>query len=176
MPRAFEVRLESDLRAPAGSVWRHASSMAGVNAELGPWIRMTHPLQATDLASVEVPLGEVAFHSWLLALGVVPFDRHSLRLVEVHDRGEDGGGFVEESTSWMQRRWRHERTVEPAADGSKVSDRLLVEPRLPLTAPVRWLVTALFRHRHRRLVRRFGAGSGAPVRSRPLKRHDEGVT
>lgn len=175
MARQFELEVTSTLRSPAGEVWRHASSMDGVNAELGPWIRMTHPATATDLASVDVPLGRVAFHSWLLGFGVLPFDRHALRLVEVDDSGDGGGGFVEESSSWLQRRWRHERRVVPAAGGSAVSDRLVVEPRLPSTWPARSIVGALFRHRHRRLARRFG-GSGAPVGSQPPQRHDEGAT
>jgi hypothetical protein len=167
VPGSFEVHLRTELRAPAAEVWRHASSMRGVNEELGPWVRMTHPSWATDLSSVEVPLGEVAFRSWLLALGVLPFDRHSLGLVEVRDGAEQGGGFVEESTSWLQRRWRHERDVEPApGGGSTVQDRLVVRPRLAPAALVRPVVAALFGHRHRRLVRRFGA-AGASVRSGP---------
>lgn len=158
MPGSFELRLRSELRASAVEVWRHASSMRGVNEELRPWVRMTHPSSATDLASVEVPLGQVAFRSWLLAFGVLPFDRHSLALVEVRDAGASGGGFVEESTSWMQRRWRHERDVEPTADGGcTVEDRLVVRPRLAPVALVRSVVTTLFGHRHRRLARRFGA-------------------
>ncbi len=165
MSRTFELQRSSELRAPAAEVWRHASSMRGVNDELGPWVRMTHPTWATDLSSVDPQLGQVAFRSWLLALGVVPFDRHALGLVEVHDRGERGGGFVEESTSWLQRRWRHEREVEPSnGGGCSVTDRLVVRPRLAPAAVVQPVVSALFGHRHRRLVRRFG-DAGSSVRS-----------
>ena len=39
---AFEVR--SRLAAPADRVWAHATSMRGVNSELFPLVRMTHPL------------------------------------------------------------------------------------------------------------------------------------
>lgn len=164
MRRAIELTLTSDLAAPAPEVWAHASSMAGVNDELRPWVRMTHPADATDLASVDVPLGEVIIHSWLLAFGVVPFDRHALGLDEVHDDGAAGGAFVEESTSWLQRRWRHERTVVARGSGCVVTDRLVVQPRAPVGRLVRPVIAALFRHRHRRLVQRFG-GAGAPVRS-----------
>lgn len=127
--------------------------MAGVNAELGPWLRMTHPADRADLATTEVSPGEVVFHSWLLALGVVPFDRHALAFEQLGD-----GGFVEESTSWLQRRWRHERRVAARPDGGcSVTDVLVVVPRLPPARPlVAALVRAVFRHRHRRLVRRFG--------------------
>jgi hypothetical protein len=41
--------------------------------------------------------------------------------------------------------------------GSTVTDRLRIEPRLPGASwLVRRMATATFRHRHRRLVRRFG--------------------
>jgi ligand-binding SRPBCC domain-containing protein len=166
VPGRVELSFASRLRAPAAEVWGHASSMAGVNAELAPWIRMTHPDGAADLASSEVPIGRLAFRSWLLAFGVVPIDRHALTLAEVDQRGGGGGAFVEESSSWLQRRWRHERDVSAAAEGSVVVDRLVVEPRLPVGFVVRHVVGALFRHRHRRLVDRFGQSPVTPpVRS-----------
>jgi ligand-binding SRPBCC domain-containing protein len=76
----------------------------------------------------------------------------------VLDRVDAGRGFVEESTSWVQRRWRHERTlVDAAGGGTTVTDRLVVRPRVALARPVVGaIVGALFRHRHRRLRRRFG--------------------
>ena len=93
--------------------------------------------------------GRVLFKSWLLAFGLVPFDRHALAFARV----TPGSGFVEESTSWLQRRWRHERTLtERATDRCVVRDRLCVEPRIALTAPiVRAAVRAIFEHRHARL-------------------------
>lgn len=160
--RSREVRVErsSLLAAPAGEVWRRAATMAGVNEELRPVVRMTHPAELRSLVE-EGPraVGRVAFRSWLLAGGVVPFDRHSLRLLAVDDRGDDGGGFVEDSTSWLQARWRHEREVEPAGpDRCRVTDRLLVEPRVGPAAPlVGAVVGRIFDHRHRVLRRRYGS-------------------
>lgn len=167
------VDLRTELAAPAGPVWARVSTMAGVNAELAPWVRMTHLPHLTDLrAAPEGLVGTVAFRSWLLALGVVPFDRHALRLLEVDDQGLAGGGFVEDSTSWLQRRWRHERSVEPRPHGgSAVTDHLVIEPRLALARPlVARLVPWLFARRHRRLVERFGAvgpSADGPVPSEP---------
>jgi hypothetical protein len=155
------VEISSRLGAPAGTVWAHATTMAGVNAELAPWVRMTHPVDLSDLATAPpTAIGTVAFRSWLLAFGVVPFDRHALRLLSVDDRGDDGGEFAEDSTSWLQKRWRHERTVAPStADTCTLTDRLVVEPRLPLARPlVARIVPWLFARRHRVLVARFGAG------------------
>ena len=157
-PLLIDVR--SELAAPAGPVWARANTMAGVNAELGPWVRMTHPADLTDLRSAPAELvGSVAFQSWLLVGGVVPFDRHALRLRAVDDRGPEGGGFVEDSTSWLQRRWRHERTVEPLPHGGcAVTDHLEVVPRIALARPLAArIVPWLFARRHRHLVERFGA-------------------
>ncbi len=152
----FEI--SSVLDAPAATVWARVSTMDGVNAELAPWVRMTHPATLHSLADAPELVGRVAFHSWLLAGGWIPFDRHALRLASVDDRGADGGGFVEESTSWMQARWRHERDVEPVDDDRcRVTDRLLVVPRLSLARPVvARVVPWLFGRRHRVLAETFG--------------------
>lgn len=135
-------------------MWAAVSTMDGVNAELRPFVRMTHPADLQSLADVEVEPGEVILRSWLLAGGVVPFDRHALAF----ERLVDGEGFDEESTSWLQRRWRHERRVIDHGDGTcTVTDHLVVEPRLGILRPVAHrTVRFLFDHRHRRLAARFG--------------------
>lgn len=150
----IEIERSSSVAASPEAVWAVVSTMAGVNAELRPFVRMTHPADRVGLDDQDVPLGQVVFASWLLAFGVVPFDRHSLALASV----DSGRGFVEESTSWLQSRWRHERTLEPAASGGcVVTDRLTVQPRIALLAPLeRRVVGALFTHRHRHLRARFG--------------------
>jgi ligand-binding SRPBCC domain-containing protein len=144
----------SHLSAPADEVWGIVSTMDGVNDELRPWVRMTYPSTARSLTARDVDPGVVLFRSWLLAFGLIPFDRHALAL----DAVDDDGGFVEESTSWLRKRWRHERHVEPDGTGSRVTDQLVVEPRIPFTAPlVAAIVRRIFEHRHRQLERRFGA-------------------
>lgn len=110
------------------------------------------PARARGKSIAEVTLGEEAFASWFLFLGLVPFDRHHLTVVE---RGERS--FVEGSWSWMQRRWRHERTVTPIDGGCEVLDRVTVEPRLSPTVLVRPIVARIFAGRHRALRERFGA-------------------
>lgn len=159
MGRTVELELSSQLGAPAGVVWAHASSMAGVNAELSPWVRMTHPRGRSSLAELRGDeLGTVLFASWLLAFGVLPFDRHSLVLLSVETTADGGGSFVEQSTTWMQRSWRHERDVLGRLDGGcTVTDHLVVEPRVGLATPVvARLVPWLFERRHRVLRSRFG--------------------
>ena len=161
---AVEVGFRSELAAGQPTVWAVVSTMDGVNTELGPWMRMTHPADLRSLADLDVEPGQVVLRSWLLVGGFVPIDRHALAL----ERVLPGEGFDEESTSWLQRRWRHERRVATTeAGGCVVTDRLVVEPRLSLARPlVERIVAALFRHRHRRLVARFGA-PGQPPTARP---------
>lgn len=161
MGGAAPVTLErsSVLAAPAPEVWARVATMDGVNEELAPLVRMTHPAALSTLADAGDDLmGRVAFHSWLLAGGVVPMDRHALRLLTVEQRGELGGGFVEDSTSWLQARWRHERDVDAVDTHTcRVTDRLVVVPRLRAARPlVAAVVPRIFEHRHRVLRERFG--------------------
>jgi ligand-binding SRPBCC domain-containing protein len=147
------VERSTRLAAPADEVWRHASSMAGVNAELAP-IVMTYPDDHAELPAelTDDLLGAPLFTSTLKLRGV-PFDRHELSLVEV----EPGRSFQEDSRSRLNRRWRHRRTVTPAEGGCEVTDRLEVDPRLPGTGPLtRLLVARIFARRHRVLAARFG--------------------
>lgn len=141
----------SSVDAPPEAVWTVVSTFAGVNAELLPLCRMREPRALRGRTLESYRPGERAA-CWLLAGGVVPFDRHLLGLESV----SPGVGFVEESTTWVQQRWRHERTLTPEGGGTAVEDRLTIEPRLGLTAPVvAWIAARTFEHRHRRLRARF---------------------
>ena len=149
------LRFESSLAADASTVWAHATAMDGVNFELGPWVRMSVPKTFAGRSIDQARPGVVLFHSWLLAFGVLPFDRHALRLEAIGP----GMRFDEHSTSWMQRVWRHHRRVEPQGAGCVVIDELEVVPRAAPAFLIRGIVGALFAHRHRRLRRRFGAAA-----------------
>ena len=65
----FEVT--SVVAAPPEEVWRRISTMAGVNAELGPIFRMTHPADVDSLSPDDVVPGERLFRSWVLLFGIV---------------------------------------------------------------------------------------------------------
>jgi len=128
-------------------------SAEGINAELGPLMRMTVPrgLESLDLDTVQPgPLGR----SWVLLFGLIPIDYDDLVL----ERIDPGRGFLERSTMLSQRLWEHERTIEPAGEGDCViADRVAWEPRLPLPGRLlRPMFGAIFRHRHRQLQRHFG--------------------
>lgn len=148
-----EFVVRSTLAASPAVVLAHALGMPGVNAELMPLVRMTYPAAAARLDPSTVPLGRVAFRSVLLLFGLIPVDVHALTLVRV----DPAAGFLERSSSLAQRVWEHERTIVAAPGGCAVTDRLRFEPRLPLLGPLLLpVMRGVFRHRHRRLRRRFG--------------------
>jgi ligand-binding SRPBCC domain-containing protein len=139
-------------------VWRHATTPAGINAEFEPWMRMTVPRRLRDISLDEVELGVRVCRSWVLVLGVVPFEYDDLVIVE---RGP-GLRFLERSSTLVARTWQHERTVVPTDQGCRLTDRVSLEPRrvvgrLPGSAAVvRRVVETIFAHRHRKLAARFG--------------------
>jgi ligand-binding SRPBCC domain-containing protein len=146
------VEVASTLSASPREVWEAASSMDGVNYELGPWLRMTAP-PGLRIDPADVVPGERLFRSRLLLLGVLPVDYDDLTFVRV----DEGRGFLERSPMLSARVWEHERVIEPSGAGCRVTDRVRFVPRVPFTAPVhRRVVAAVFHHRHRRLRRRFG--------------------
>lgn len=152
------VSRSSRLAASAPIVWAHATAMADINRELAPWMRMTFPPAAAGLsladADADVRLGEPLFTSWILFLGFLPVDRMRLVLTEL----DPGRRFVERSAMTVLRSWRHERTVEPDGDGCVVTDSVEAAPPLGFGAPIlRWVLGRFFAHRHRRLLRTFGA-------------------
>jgi len=119
-------------------------------------MRMTAPPHVRRLEPGQVTPGERICRSWILLFGLVPFDYDDIVLVRL----EPGRGFHEDSKMASMRRWQHERWIEPAGQSATlIRDRLTFEPRLPLPGRLfEPVVRAIFRHRHRRLRRRFGGG------------------
>jgi ligand-binding SRPBCC domain-containing protein len=153
--RACAFEFSSRLAAPPEIVWAHATAMRGVNRELFPLARMTHPRGLSVLDPATVPIGQRAFRSWILAFGLVPIDYDDLTFVEL----EPGRRFLERSPMLTQREWQHERVIEPAAGGgSVITDRLRFVPRIAPLGPIFLAVFRLaFRLRHRHLRRIFGS-------------------
>jgi ligand-binding SRPBCC domain-containing protein len=149
---SFEA--SSRLAAPAEEVWAFATSAQGINEELMPIVRMTVPrgLGQLDITNVEAPrrLGR----SWILLGGLLPIDWDDIHL----ERLGPGFSFSERSTMLSQRAWDHDRVVEPLDEGAcVVTDRIHFVPRIPGLAPLlRPVLRMTFRHRHRKLRRRFG--------------------
>jgi hypothetical protein len=160
MQRRAEIRVASSLPAEPLAVWERVMSAEGINAELGPLMKMTVPrgLDSLDLDAVEP--GHLG-RSWILLFGLIPIDYDDIGL----ERLDPGRGFLERSTMLSQRLWEHERTIEPVdGGGCTIADRVAWEPRLPLPGRLlRPMFLAVFRHRHRQLQRHFGAGSERTV-------------
>jgi len=117
---------------------------------------MTFPSNVSDLSAAWQP-GERMFRSWLLLAGLVPIEYDDVVFEEV----DPGRRFLERSSMLSQRVWEHERIIEPALGGSRITDRVRFVPRLLWLARVyRPVFTAVFWWRHRQLRRLF-AGTAA---------------
>jgi ligand-binding SRPBCC domain-containing protein len=149
------IRVSSCLEADPGEVWAWIATAEGINDELRPWMRMTVP-GGGDINLDSIEVGKPIGRSWVLLLGLIPIDYDEINVVEL----ESGRRFVERSKMLSQRAWEHARTVEPAAGGAVITDSVAWEPRLPMPAgALRPLFGAIFRHRHRRLRKRFGGSA-----------------
>jgi len=146
----------SALHAPQAEVWARVTTVDGINDELAPWLRMTSTRALRAKGIAEVRVGERICRSWVLLFGVLPVDYDDITL----ERLDPPHGFLERSVMLSQKAWEHERTIERAVDeasGCILTDRVRYEPRMPLPdVLLRTLYAAIFRHRHRRLQRRFG--------------------
>ena len=160
------------LLAPRDAVWARVSTAAGVNDELWPLFRMTAPerLRHDGLGAVEV--GRRICRSFVLLGGVLPIDWDDITLVEL----DPPAGFRERSSMLSQRVWEHERALEQTSDGCMLTDRVGYLPRIAVPdAALRALFSRVFRHRHRRLQRRFGGrfvpAGGVSAQAGPPESH-----
>ena len=148
----YRFSVSSLVPAPRARVWERVTTMEGVNAELMPIFRMTHPRAIAQLKPSDVVLGQRLFRSWVLLFGVLPVDYDDLTLMRL----TPNVGFSESSPMLSQRRWNHERTLEDADGATRVTDTIAFEPRVPWLGPLYARVFPLiFTHRHRRLRRAF---------------------
>ncbi|MED5620279.1 hypothetical protein [Ideonella sp. BN130291] len=147
--------LSTELKVTPQAFWQQMS-MAAVNAELRPLVRMTAPAAWRDCPLDQWHSGRVLFRSLVLLFGCLPVDVHSLRLESI----SAGHGFLERSTSWGNRQWQHERLTTPTAAGCIVTDTVTVVGRIRLiTALLMPVYRLVFRHRHRQLRRLHGAAN-----------------
>jgi ligand-binding SRPBCC domain-containing protein len=156
--RQAEIWVTSHLEAPPEVVWDRITTQDGVNDEMRPFLRMRFPAGTEGLDPDSIELGRPVGRCWLLLFGLVPFDYDDLTLVRL----EPGRGFLERSRMLSQQLWEHQRALEPSGSGGcLITDRVLWQPRLGLPgAPLRPLIRWFFRHRHKRLRRRFGGRPG----------------
>ena len=152
-------RLRASVELPLGAeaLWRSVCRLEGINYELGPILRMTEPRRLRGRTIADLKPGDRLGRSWLLLGGLIPVDYDDIGIAEI-----EPGRFLERSTMLTMSAWEHERTVEPAAGGCRVTDALGFELRAPLRAIpgserlTKAIVGWLFRHRHRRLEKLHG--------------------
>jgi hypothetical protein len=154
-----DVELSTVITASQAVVWERVASMAGVNHELAPLVKMTAPEGVDQIDMDQVPLGRVWFRSRVSFLGI-PVDYDDLLIAEL----EPGRRFLERSTMRSMRVWQHERVLEPVGQGeTRVTDRLTFTPRALVPRRLaRLVVGRLFHHRHRRLAGWFSDPGRAP--------------
>jgi hypothetical protein len=152
-----EFSFSSELCVHPETLWAHARTLEGVNAELWPLVRMTSPESFDGKTLEDAEPGKPLFRSWILLFGFIPIDYDDICIQELFPAH---GGFLEESTMLTQRRWSHRRTIEAAPVGCRVTDKVGFVPRVPFTAWLFWLPFRLaFWNRHRNLRRMFGVKS-----------------
>jgi hypothetical protein len=157
MSSPVEVTVSSVLSAPREQVWHRVTSQEGLDHEFRPVLAMRFPKAYRGRTIDTLPVGEPVGRAWLLLGGVLPVEYDDLCLVDV----TPGSHFVERSRLGSARAWQHERRLEDVADGwTRLTDRLALTPRRGVPALLaRAVVTALFRHRHRRLRGWFGGSA-----------------
>jgi hypothetical protein len=154
-----EISVSSQLDASPAAVWDRVMTPEGINDEMRPYLRMTLPRGVERLDPESVEIGIPIGRSWILFLGLLPFDYDEVCLARL----EPGRGFLERSKMLSQRTWEHERTLEPAGGGCLITDRVSWQPRLGLPGrPLRPFIAWFFRHRHKRLRRHFGSAAADP--------------
>ena len=151
-----EFSRSSELSVPPAVVLADLT-LAEVNAELAPLLRMTAPENWSTRPVHSWPTGQTLFNSWILLFGFIPLDRHSFRLA----KADRESGFDESSMSLINSEWQHRREIVAIAGGCRVTDRVAFKTRIPglgyLLEPVYALVVS---HRHRRLRERYRQRSG----------------
>lgn len=143
--RQFTMRCNLTVRPE--DLWGELS-IDTVNYELFPWIRMSAPRVWRNVKLMDWNNNGPLFSSWVLLLGVLPIDRHAFGSLDLSQSLR----FVETSSSWINRIWRHERILKATPNGCEVTDKVSFSPRIPIaSALLERIYLLVFAHRHSRL-------------------------
>ncbi|WP_284380908.1 hypothetical protein [Litoribrevibacter albus] len=148
----ISFELQSKLDESADTLSKALLTMGGVNNELGPYIRMSAPARWSSMSLADWPTNEVLFTSWITLFGVLPIDLHRFKFEETNEQG-----FKETSSSLMNRAWHHSRLITELDEGCLVTDTVQYQSKLgPVGRLFLPVYKAIFKHRHRRLISRYG--------------------
>src|SRR5690242_9190137 len=86
----MRLNVEVSVRANRADVWAAMCTVAGVNREVAPFVRMTDP---THGARFDAEPWRDPQTVWQLLFGIIPVDRHRIELVALPDER----GFRESS-------------------------------------------------------------------------------
>lgn len=146
----IQLTFASALPVDRSSLWQAITAMEGINDEMRPWLSMGAPSGVRALQDVPLTPGQPLFRSPLKLFGLLPVGHSELTLLSLTPQE----GFVEASPMTGMQSWRHERRLADSDAGCTLHDILEFEPRVfPRTTAA--LVALFFRHRHRRLRRRY---------------------
>ena len=144
------VKFESSVPATPAELWDWSTSVRGVDAEMGPILKLEFPKGLEHIPRDGSGLGKPLGNCKFLLFGFLPVDLSRLTFVEV----EPGRRFVEQSPLLSMKEWRHERVIAPAPDGTHVVDTLEFTPRFG-TRLVTWFISKFFQHRHKVLLEHY---------------------
>eukprot|EP01006_Ploeotia_vitrea_P033605 TRINITY_DN65593_c3_g2_i1.p2 TRINITY_DN65593_c3_g2~~TRINITY_DN65593_c3_g2_i1.p2 ORF type:complete len:156 (-),score=14.79 TRINITY_DN65593_c3_g2_i1:610-1077(-) len=152
----MEFQFSTTLKVSAETVWKHCTTIVGVNKELFPLVKMTAPSHISSLSKEDITLGSKICRSWILLLCCLPIDYDDVTLVEIDD--EPGyHRFLEQSPMLSVKLWQHERIVQALPGGGcRVTDKLRFTPKLAALGWVQqWTFKLAFWLRHKNLAHMF---------------------
>jgi hypothetical protein len=160
------VRCTTRLPVAQKAIWERVITPEGINDEIWPVIRMTVPRGLDGVTIDDVTPPATLGRSWFLAGGVLPIDYDMITIAAL----EPPEMFLEHSTMLTFSDWVHERRVQAVtAETSVLEDHVSWRGRgaINRSALLRrsqvWLLSAMFRHRHKRLAKHFRCPIDAPV-------------
>ena len=149
----IEINMESRLKEDENVLSDEVLSIGGVNYELGPALKMGAPEIWQHTSIADWPEGRFLFNSVVWFLKVIPIDVHFFKMINVSKLG-----FEEASSTLLNKKWCHERTIESSDDGTIIRDQIRYQSRIPLVGNIlKPIYSMIFKHRHSRLVHRYGA-------------------
>ena len=151
----ISINVQSEIDGEAKQIAPELLTMGGVNYELMPMVKMTAPEKWYKSPIYEWPESGYIFSSVILLFGFIPVDLHKFGLLDTSLEG-----IRESSTSLIIKSWRHDRVIEDLGKTVRVIDILEIQPKVKTLAVILApIYEQIFKHRHKRLKQKYGAGS-----------------